>query len=192
MNLLRTGTVLLAALALSVAAQENSDRPGKWDAITDVPGVRVGHYTVNEGTLRGVTAILFDKAGICGLDVRGGNPVTLEDSTFSPVAVGGECHAVVFSGGSVFGLATESGVVDFLFEHGVGVQTGAGVVPLVPAAVIYDLPMDNAKIRPTRDWGYAAAKAASYGTRDAGKRGSRRGSHHWQACGRDSYQRRTR
>lgn len=153
-----------AILLIPVWAQQTQgDHPGKWNAITDVPGVRVGNYTVREGTLRGVTAILFDGSGICGLDVRGGNPVTSGDSIFSPVTIGEEVDAVVFSGGSAFGLASAAGVVDYLFEKGLGVRTAYGPVPIVPAAVIFDLRMDNSKVHPTRDWGYAAAKAAASG-----------------------------
>jgi L-aminopeptidase/D-esterase-like protein len=155
-----------AILLTSAWAQEKPavDHPGKWDAITDVPGVRVGNYTVRQDTtLRGVTATLFDGAGVCGLDVRGGNPVTSGDSTFNPTTVGEECDAVVFSGGSAFGLATLPGVVDYLFDHKMGVPRGTFVIPIVPAAVIYDVQLDSAKIRPTYDWGYAAAKEAASG-----------------------------
>src|SRR5277367_6827493 len=101
-------SVLLAiGLSAPAWAQPRADRSGEWDAITDVPGVRVGNYTVHEGaTLRGATATLFDGAGICGLDVRGGNPVTSGDSIFNPTTVGEQVDAVSFSGGSAFGLAS--------------------------------------------------------------------------------------
>ncbi len=69
--------VLFSWISITASAQIVADRAGRHDAITDVPGVRVGHYTVRQGTLRGTTAILFDGSGILGMDVRGGNPVTL-------------------------------------------------------------------------------------------------------------------
>jgi L-aminopeptidase/D-esterase-like protein len=162
----------LIAPSLPVAAQSEVDRSGANDAITDVPGVRVGHYTVREGTLRGTTAILFDGSGIAGMDVRGGNPVTLGDSIFNPVNIGEQVDAVVLSGGSFFGLASVSGVVDYLYEHGQGVQTAYGIVPIVPAAVIFDLRMDNNKVHPTRDWGYEAAKNARGGKVEQGNVGA--------------------
>ncbi|MGH9900362.1 MAG: P1 family peptidase [Pyrinomonadaceae bacterium] len=170
----RAVSVLLVILlcALLTAAQVAQDKPGPHDSITDVPGVRVGHHTVREGTLRGTTAVLFDGSGALGMDVRGGNPVTLGDSIFSPVNIGEQVDAVVLSGGSFFGLASVTGVVDYLHERGQGVRTAYGVVPIVPAAVIFDLRMDNNKIRPTREWGYAAAKNARGGKVEQGNVGA--------------------
>ncbi|MGH9941208.1 MAG: P1 family peptidase [Pyrinomonadaceae bacterium] len=174
-NLIKQVSVIVMTLALlsqvNAPAQVEAERPGQHDAITDVPGVRVGHYTVRQGTLRGTTAVLFDGSGILGMDVRGGNPVTLGDSIFNPVTIGEQVDAVVLSGGSFFGLATVSGVVDYLHERGQGVQTAYGIVPIVPAAVIFDLRMDNNKIRPTREWGYEAAKNASGGRVEQGNVG---------------------
>jgi len=164
--------VLFSWISVTASAQIVADRAGRHDAITDVPGVRVGHYTVRQGTLRGTTAILFDGSGILGMDVRGGNPVTLGDSIFNPVTIGEQVDAVVLSGGSFFGLASVSGVVDYLYERGQGVQTAYGIVPIVPAAVIFDLRMDNGKIRPTRDWGYEAAKQAQSGKVEQGNVGA--------------------
>jgi L-aminopeptidase/D-esterase-like protein len=165
-------TLALLLWGLPAGAQVGADQPGRHDAITDVPGVRVGHYTVRQDTLRGTTAVLFDGSGILGMDVRGGNPVTLGDSIFNPVTIGEQVDAVVLTGGSFFGLASVSGVVDYLYEHGQGVETAYGIVPIVPAAVIFDLRMDNGKIRPTRDWGYEAAKAARGGEVEQGNVGA--------------------
>jgi L-aminopeptidase/D-esterase-like protein len=164
--------LMILSWTLPAAAQVEADRPGQHDAITDVPGVRVGHYTMRQGTLRGTTAILFDGSGIAGMDVRGGNPVTLGDSIFNPVTIGEQVDAVVLTGGSFFGLAAVSGVVDFLYERGLGVRTPYGLVPIVPAAVIYDLRMDNGRVRPTRDWGYEAARSASGGRVEQGNVGA--------------------
>jgi L-aminopeptidase/D-esterase-like protein len=139
-------------------------RPGRYDAITDVPGIQVGHYTYSEGTLRGTTVILLgERGGLCAADVRGGNPVTVATHTLAPLTVDVECNAVVLTGGSVFGLAAVPGVVDFLYEHGRGIQTRAGRVPIVPAAVIFDLPVGDSKIHPRPEWGYKAAEAAASG-----------------------------
>ena len=143
---------------------DSTDLPyqvGRYDAITDVPGVQVGHYTHTEGTLRGTTVIIPGEAGgLCALEVRGSNPVALGESIFAPVTIGEQCDAIVLTGGSFFGLATVTGVVDFLFERGRGVRTRAGVVPIVPAAVIFDLPVGDAKIHPKAEWGYKAAENA--------------------------------
>jgi L-aminopeptidase/D-esterase-like protein len=149
-----------------------ADKPGPNNAITDVPGVRVGHYTVTEGTLRGTTVILFDGSSSAGVDVRGGNPVVLAESYFRAETVEGQADAVVFSGGSFFGLAAVTGVVDYLFEKGLGVSTPYGPIPIVPAAVIYDLRMGNPRIHPARDWGYEAAKRAQGGAVPQGNVGA--------------------
>lgn len=139
-------------------------RPGRYDAITDVPGIQVGHYTHTVGTLRGTTVVLLGgQGGLCAVDVRGGNPVTVATHTLAPLAIDVECDAIVLTGGSVFGLAAVPGVVDYLFEHGRGVETRAGRVPIVPAAVIFDLPVGDPKIHPRPEWGYKAAETAASG-----------------------------
>jgi L-aminopeptidase/D-esterase-like protein len=89
--------------------------------------------------------------------------MTLGASIFAPTTIGQECDAIVLTGGSFFGLATVPGVVDYLYERGRGVQTRAGVVPIVPAAVIYDLPIGDASIHPKPEWGYKAAENARGG-----------------------------
>jgi L-aminopeptidase/D-esterase-like protein len=166
-------TLWLAAAAApaSLKAQAKQSKPdlpyhaGPNDAITDVPGILVGNYTVTKRTHRGTTVILpSDPAGgICAMSVRGSNPVTIGDSIFAPVNIGQECDAIVVTGGSFFGLAAVPGVVNFLYEQGRGVHTRAGVVPIVPAAVIYDLPVGDASVHPEASWGYEAAKAAKGG-----------------------------
>ncbi len=137
---------------------------GAYDAITDVPGVQVGHYTHTERTMRGTTVILpGDTGGLCAMEVRGANPVALGESIFAPTTIGEECDAIVLTGGSFFGLAAVPGVVEYLYERGRGVQTRAGVVPIVPAAVIFDLPVGDASIHPTAGWGRQASVAARGG-----------------------------
>lgn len=151
-------------IAATPSTKDSAYRPGPHDAITDVPGVTVGHYTHTEGTMRGTTVIFpGETGGICAVEVRGSNPVTLGASIFAPVTIGEECNAIVLTGGSFFGLATVPGVVDYLFERGRGVKTRAGVVPIVPAAVIFDLPVGDPEIHPQPEWGYTAANNAKGG-----------------------------
>jgi L-aminopeptidase/D-esterase-like protein len=171
--------VVFAGIATVVAAGGPRDtdpvhRPGPHDAITDVPGVTVGHYTHQAPNVwRGVTVIIPSEAGgLCAADPRGGNPVTIGDSTFGPLTVDTSCHAIVLTGGSFFGLATVTGVVDYLFERGRGVPTRAGPVPLVPTAVIFDLPVGDARVHPTAEWGRKAAEAAKAGPVEQGNVGA--------------------
>jgi L-aminopeptidase/D-esterase-like protein len=151
-------------IAATPSTKDSAYRSGPHDAITDVPGVTVGHYTHTEGTMRGTTVIFpGETGGTCAVEVRGSNPVTLGASIFAPTTIGQECDAIVLTGGSFFGLATVPGVVDYLYERGRGVQTRAGVVPIVPAAVIFDLPIGDASIHPKSEWGYKAAENARGG-----------------------------
>jgi L-aminopeptidase/D-esterase-like protein len=160
-------TFLILALQIVLAAfvvgGRAADTPGPNNAITDVPGVRVGHFTMRDGTLRGTTVILFDGSSTAAVDARGGNPVVLAESYFRAETVEGQADAVVFSGGSFFGIAAVPGVVDYLYEKGLGVSTPYGPIPIVPAAVIYDLLVGNPRIHPTREWGYEAARNAKSG-----------------------------
>lgn len=118
-------------------------RPGPTNSLTDVTGVRVGHATRRgEGWLTGTSVVLAPESGaVAGVDVRGGGPGTRETDLLDPRNVIDRVHAVVLSGGSAFGLAAADGVMRRLFEAGVGYPMGAAgeVVPIVPAAVIYDL-----------------------------------------------------
>lgn len=170
---------VLGALATAAAGGQARDdeapyRTGLHDAITDVPGVTVGHYTHQAPNVwRGVTVIFpGEQGGLCAADVRGGNPVTMGDSTFNPLTIDTTCHAIVLTGGSFFGLASVTGAVNYLFERGRGVPTRAGPVPLVPAAVIFDLPVGDARVHPTGEWGYKAAEAAKGGAVEQGNVGA--------------------
>jgi len=173
--------LLLLALVVSSFAQEKSGstadipyRSGPNDAITDVPGVQVGHFTYNKGeTHRGTTVILFGQdGGLCASEVRGGNPFTIDTDAFNPTTIALQCDAIVLTGGSAFGAAAELGVINYLFEHGRGVHTRAGLVPIVPAAVIYDLPVGDANIHPELSWGYKAAESAKSGPVEQGNVGA--------------------
>ncbi|HVS63330.1 MAG TPA: P1 family peptidase [Thermoanaerobaculia bacterium] len=131
--------------------------------LTDVAGLEVGHHTLTERPT-GCTVILARGGAVAGVDVRGGAPGTRETDLLDPVNTVQEVHAIVLSGGSSFGLDTASGVMRYLDEHGIGFETRAGVVPIVPAAILFDLPVgDRPEIRPGPECGYAAAKAASSG-----------------------------
>lgn len=124
-----------------------------------IEGVLVGHYTdLERGT--GCTAILVPSGAVGAVDVRGQAPGTRETDILSPLSSVSEVHAVVLCGGSALGLGAANGVARFLEERGFGVDTPYGRVPLVAAAVIYDLPVLDPKARPTPEDGYAAAVAA--------------------------------
>ncbi len=132
------------------------------NGITDVAGIAVGHYTdAANGT--GCTAVLCEAGAVGGVDVRGSSPGTRETDLLRPTNRITHVHGVLLSGGSAFGLDAASGVVRYLEERGAGYKTSAGVVPIVPAAIIFDLGVVAASVRPGPVDGYAAALAASAG-----------------------------
>jgi L-aminopeptidase/D-esterase-like protein len=131
-------------------------------AITAVRGIRVGHWTdLEAGT--GCTVVLCEQAVAVGVDVRGASPATRETDLLRAGALVGRAHAVLLSGGSAFGLDAATGVMRFLEEHDIGVQTHAGTVPIVSAAALYDLGLGRADVRPDASAGYAACQAATDG-----------------------------
>jgi L-aminopeptidase/D-esterase-like protein len=130
------------------------------DDITDVPGIRVGHYTDLQAAT-GCTVILCDQPAVGGVDVRGGAPATRETDLLSPYCLVNEVHALLLSGGSAFGLNAATGVVRYLEEHGIGYDTGVARVPIVPGASIFDLAIGSANIRPDESAGYLACQQAS-------------------------------
>jgi L-aminopeptidase/D-esterase-like protein len=105
--------------------------------------------------------VLTEAGAVTGVAIRGAAPGTRETDLLSPLASIERIHAVLLSGGSAFGLDAASGVVRWLEERGIGLDVGVARVPLVPAAVLFDLPIGDAKIRPTAECGYRAAAAAS-------------------------------
>jgi L-aminopeptidase/D-esterase-like protein len=153
----------LAFLVLTMNAFGQSARPAA-KGITQVPGIRVGHFTL-PGGLTGCTVVLADGEGaIGGVAQRGGAPGTRETDLLDPTNLVERVNAIVLTGGSAFGLDVGTGVMKFLEEKNIGYKTSAGVVPIVPAAVIFDLPFIGAsKARPTADCGYKAAAAATNG-----------------------------
>ncbi len=129
---------------------------------TPIAGVAVGHRTLDA---TGVTVLLVPAGTVGSAEVRGGAPATREIALLEPERTVTRVDAVVFAGGSAFGLAAADGVVRFLAEHGQGFPTAGGPVPIVPAACIFDLTPGSA--RPTAADGYAAAVAASSATTGA-------------------------
>lgn len=130
--------------------------------ITDVPGIKVGHHT-ESARPTGCTVLLFGKGATAAVDVRGSAPGTRETDLLNPLNSVQQAQAILLTGGSAYGLDAASGVMRYLEEHGLGVHLGNVVVPIVPAAVLYDLPLGDWKIRPTAESGYQACKAASAG-----------------------------
>lgn len=140
-------------------------------AITDVPGVLLGHaHDVARGS--GVTVLLFPGGAAAAADIRGEAAGTRQmDSLLRPHPAD-RIHAVLLAGGSAFGLDAAAGVMRYLEERGLGFATPAGAVPIVPTAVIYDLGFGDATFRPTREMAYAAAASASAGPPDRGSVGA--------------------
>src|SRR6202049_2367863 len=131
-------------------------------SITDVQGVKVGHFTESTRPT-GCTVLLFEKGATAGVDVRGSAPGTRETDLLNPINTVQQVQAILLSGGSAYGLDAASGVVRYLEEHGLGFRVGEVVVPIVPAAVLYDLGVGDTKIRPTAESGANACQAASGG-----------------------------
>src|SRR6185369_9575135 len=129
-------------------------------AITDVRGILVGHAQ-EESALTGCTVILCREGAVAGVDVRGGAPGTRETDLLDPLNLVDKVHAVVLAGGSAFGLDAASGVMRYLEEQKIGFETGFARVPIVPAAILYDLDLGRADVRPDAAMGYAAAASAS-------------------------------
>ena len=130
-------------------------------AITAVRGIEVGHAQ-DEEALTGCTVILCRKGAVAGVDVRGGAPGTRETNLLDPVNVVEKVHGIVLAGGSAFGLDAASGVMRYLEEQKLGFETGPAKVPIVPAAILYDLSVGRADVRPDSAMGYHAAASASF------------------------------
>lgn len=129
-------------------------------SITAVPGIEVGHATDLEG-LTGCTVVLCREGAVGGVDQRGGAPGTRETDLLRPLHMVDRVHAILLAGGSAFGLAAADGVMRYLEEQGVGFDTGVARVPIVPAAILFDLALGDPEARPDREMGYAACLVAS-------------------------------
>ena len=129
-------------------------------AITDIAGLAVGHFTDTRRPT-GCTVLLCPHGAVAGVDVRGAAPGTRETDLLHPLATLEQVHAILLTGGSAFGLDAATGVMRWLEEHGHGVQVGPALVPIVPAAVLFDLWVGDARIRPDAAAAHAACAAAS-------------------------------
>lgn len=135
----------------------------RWNnAITDVPGIKVGHAT-DEEALTGCTVVLCEDGAVGGVDQRGGAPGTRETDSMQPMHLVQAAHAIVLAGGSAFGLEAATGVVRYLEERGIGYDTQVATVPIVPAAILFDLGIGDPSVRPDAAMGYAACQAADDG-----------------------------
>ena len=139
-------------------------------SLTDVGGLAVGHWT-DPDAATGCTVVLCDGDGaVAGVDVRGSAPGTRETDLLDPVNAVQRVHAVLIGGGSAFGLDAACGVMRWLEAHGRGVEVGPLRVPIVPAAVLFDLPVGRPDVRPDAAAGEAACEAAVSGAGAAGLR----------------------
>ncbi len=136
-------------------------------AITDVPGIAVGHSS-DLASLTGCTVVLCEAGAVGGVSVLGGAPGTRETDLLRPENLVDRVHAVLLCGGSAFGLAAADGVVRYLERRRIGFATPAGPVPIVPAAVLYDLTIGSASVRPDAAMGDAACRAARGGPVEEG------------------------
>src|SRR5436190_8849351 len=140
--------------------------------LTAVPGIKVGHFTLAERPT-GCTVVLVDGDAVGGVSQRGGAPGTRETDLLNPLNMVDKVNAIVLAGGSAFGLEAATGTVRWLEEHNIGWPAGSSRVPIVPAAILYDLGVGgNPKIRPTADCGYKAADAATTGVVQEGTIGA--------------------
>jgi L-aminopeptidase/D-esterase-like protein len=152
-------TALTAALAMPDDSRAQTGAPA---GLTAVSGLKVGHFMM-PGRPTGCTVVVAEEGAVGGVDVRGSAPGTRETDLLNPINTVEKVHAIVLAGGSAFGLDAASGVMRYLEERGVGFDTDFGKVPIVPAAVLFDLNVGDSKIRPTAECGYRAAAAASGG-----------------------------
>src|SRR5580700_2751110 len=128
--------------------------------LTDVPGIQVGHAT-DADALTGCTVILCGSNAVGGVDVRGSATGSVELDTLHPGHVAQNVHAIILAGGSAFGLEASAGVRRILERRGIGFNTGDARVPIVPGAILYDLGIGKAGVRPTREMGEKAVEAAT-------------------------------
>ncbi len=157
---MRPGPVRLAVAIMAAAASVAAQTPAE-HGLTAVPGVKVGHHTLAERPT-GCTVVLVEGGAVGGVDVRGSAPGTRETELLRPENLVDQVQAIVLAGGSAFGLDTATGVVRYLEEHGLGFPTAYGRVPIVPAAILFDLGVGGRPgVRPGAECGYAAARAAT-------------------------------
>jgi len=161
----------LMCVSIPSGTAPGSQAPFDDRGLTTVPGITVGHHTLTERPT-GCTVVLTGPGAVGGVDVRGSAPGTRETDLLNPLNLVDEVHAIVLAGGSAFGLDAASGVMRYLDERKTGFPTTYGVVPIVPAAILFDLGIGDARVRPTADCGYAAARAATDGPVQQGSVGA--------------------
>lgn len=127
--------------------------------ITRVAGLSVGHFT-DQRRPTGCSVVLTPQGAVAGVDVRGAAPGTRETDLLEPGNLVQQVHGVLLTGGSAFGLDAATGVMRWLEQHGHGLNVGPALVPIVPAAVLFDLMVGDAQVRPDAAAGYAACEAA--------------------------------
>lgn len=129
-------------------------------SIVDVPGIEVGHAQ-DQAALTGCTVVLCRRGAVGGVDVRGSAPGTRETDLLNPINLVQRVHAIMLAGGSAFGLDAAGGVMRYLDEKKFGFRAGTVKIPIVPAAILFDLNLGDGRVRPDADMGYAACIAAS-------------------------------
>jgi L-aminopeptidase/D-esterase-like protein len=159
-NLLRGAVAAASLSALSDPTSVLGSSAASGRTITDVAGIKVGHFTDSRRPT-GCTVILTEGGATAGVDVRGAAPGTRDTDLLNPINSVQVVHAIMLSGGSAFGLETASGAMRYLEEHGIGFDMRVARVPIVPAAILFDLGVGDARIRPDIEAGYKACKAAS-------------------------------
>jgi len=159
-NVLRAGVAATGLGLFERAGVARSTDSKVSGSIIDVTGIKVGHFTDSRRPT-GCTVILAEDGAIAGVDVRGAAPGTRETDLLNPINSVQQAHAIMLSGGSAFGLDTGTGAMRFLEERGIGFDVGVARVPIVPAAILFDLGVGDAKIRPDAEAGYKACKTAT-------------------------------
>lgn len=139
--------------------------------VTDIHGILLGHAQDLEG-MTGCSVVLYPDGAVGGVDQRGGAPGTRETDLLRPMHLVDKVHAILLSGGSAYGLDAASGVMRYLEENGIGFDTGVAKVPIVPAAVIFDLMIGRADVRPDAKMGYEACMNAAISNLEQGNVGA--------------------
>ncbi|WNB92927.1 P1 family peptidase [Bacillus sp. NEB1478] len=139
--------------------------------ITDVPGIKIGNEEDKIG-YTGCTVLLLEKGAVCSVEVRGSAPGTRETDLLNPMNLVDRVHGICLAGGSAYGLDAASGVMQYLEKQGIGLDVGVGVVPIVPSAVLFDLPVGDPAARPDQKMGYQAALKAKRGRFPFGNSGA--------------------
>jgi L-aminopeptidase/D-esterase-like protein len=153
---MRTSLLVVAALFVTASVP-------RAQGLTAIADIKVGHHTLASRTT-GCTIVLVERGAVAGVDVRGAAPGTRDTELLDPTNLVDRVHAIALSGGSAFGLDAASGVMRYLEERKIGFLFGGAYVPIVPCAVLFDLPVgSNAKIRPDAECGYRAAQSAGSG-----------------------------